>query len=217
MVVFSLGYVGNSIFTLIQFLQFLYISVNTFYNKNVMKLKCNLFNNKIITHGFYDKSEKCYMVIYDYDNIFTLLYLYFYKLLFNKSVSALPVFKDTPKDLASERFIFVGSFIKNNQQYYAIIDDISGKEYNIENVFKQTFIYCTVDDKYDLTHLFEQYKSSILINQTIICEDMLAILIMLSKRKDWINNAQLEELKLMMDDNFDELVFKAKDKLIINR
>ena len=217
MVVYSLKYVGNFVFYVIQFFQFVWFSMNSFYNKRLLELKYKLFNNKIITHGFYDKEEKCYMVIYDYDNLFTLLYLYFYKLLCKKTASALPVFNNTPRDLASDRFIFVGSFIKNNVQYFTIIDGDSGKLYNPNENFTQTFIYCIIDDKYDLTHLFEQYKNSIMINSTIICEDIIAILIMLSKRKKWIENTKLEELKMMMDDTFEELVFKAKDKLIINR
>jgi hypothetical protein len=106
---------------------------------------------------------------------------------------------------------------KNNIQYFAIIDEDSGKLYNPEEHFNQTFIYCIVDDKYDLTHLFDQYKNSIMINKSITCEDMIAIFIMLSKRKEWIENANCEEIKMMMDDKFEELVFKAKDKLIINR
>lgn len=217
MVSFALGYVGNFLFYVIQFFQLMWVSTNSFYNKRLLNLKCELFNNKIITHGFYDKEEKCYMVIYDYDNLMTLLYLYFYKLLFNRGVSALPVFGNTPRDLASDRFIFVGSFIKNNVQYNAIIDGESGKLYNPTEIYKKNFIYCIIDDKYDITHLCEHYRNSLMVNQSITSEDMMAILIMLSKRKDWIENAELTEFKLMMDDNFEELVFKAKDKLIINR
>ncbi len=216
MITFRLGYIGEYFLFLIQFFQMLWVRSSVFYDKRVMDMKCYLFNNKIITHGFYDKQEKCYMLIYDYDNVLTLFYLFLMKVILNRCEFVMPVFKNTPRDLASDRFIFVGSFLKNGKQYYAILDDMNGKLYEPDKVITKSFIYCIVDDKYDVTHLCEKYKTSILLNQTIICEDLLAILIMLSKKKEWIDNARLEEVKLMLDDKFEELVFKAKDNLIIN-
>lgn len=216
MATFALGYVSNSLVTLIQFFQMIWLLITTKYNKRLLDLKCYLFDNRIITHGFYDKEEKCYMLIYDYDNLYTLMYLFLCKYFLNRCEFTMPVFGNTPRDLASDRFIFVGSYLKNKKQYYAILDEDNGKMFDPTKEVNIGFVYCIVDEKYDLTHLFEKYKSSLILNQTILCEDILAILILLSKRKEWIENAQLDQLKIMMDDKFEELVFKAKDKLIIN-
>ena len=212
-------YAGYSILSVFQFFVCIWQYLQEKKDQTKTYLKGCVLDGMVVTYGFYDKEQKCYMLLYDYDRFWMLVWLYIKCIILKYRVMMVPVHVNSPKDLASERFIFVGFFMKERKQYHAILDADGASHYNCElDTTQKTkdFVYCIADDKYDLTHLFEKYKYSLSLNTTILCEDMILIMLSLSNKMILLRDDKLEELKLMYENDLIELVFKGTDRLIIN-
>jgi hypothetical protein len=111
------------------------------------------------------------------------------------------------------------SYVKNNKINRKIItEELRHKserecEYEIKPQDPK-FIYAIVDESLDMTQDFEDFKDFILLNKKLSVYDI--VFIMSSFNKIKFNKNKNFNLKIMLDNNYDELVFKAEDLLLIN-
>jgi hypothetical protein len=168
--------------------------------------KYNNFNNKILHYAIYNIKTHKYKDIYSYDNILYLLYLwitgYIFCLIDIQNLSFI-----------NNDELILCTFIKNNNIYKIITDKINYNvliQKNINNMPK--FIYCILDDNDDITHYFEDFKTSIFINKNIETQCYINAIFHFNKKNICMN--ENSQLKLMLDDDYAEKIFKAKDILI---
>lgn len=218
MVAVLIGYAGYTLLCVFQFFLNIWQYLQQKADDVRTNIKKSMFEDMVVSYGFYDKEHKCYMTLYDFDHLWTLVWLYIKYNVFKRRTLFVPIFDTTPKDLASERFVFVGSFVKEGNQYYTILDADSASRYDYhdDTPSNNRFVYCIADDKCDLTHMFEKYHYSLSLNKTILCEDIISIMLFLSNKSEWMRDAKLEQLKLMYENDLNEIVFKGEDRLDIN-
>jgi hypothetical protein len=181
------------------------------YNQFSLNFKLKYFNNKVLHFAIYNKYTEKYLDVYNYDNFFMLLYLYFLGLE-QKLINVNNLYF-----LNNE--IIIVTFIKDNLIYKLITDesahinkliDLNKKKISIN------FIYCNVyinNDIYDISHYFIDFRTSILINKKLETGCYVNALSHYYKKDIWMENNSI--LKLMMDNDYIEKVFKEKDKLTI--
>jgi len=172
------------------------------------------FNDKILHLALYYNHS--YITIYNYDSIYMLLYIWLFNL-YNK-YSMMYVLDTSYIDLGPDDLLLF-SYVKNNKINRKIItEELRHKserecEYEIKPQDPK-FIYAIVDESLDMTQDFEDFKDFILLNKKLSVYDI--VFIMSSFNKIKFNKNKNFNLKIMLDNNYDELVFKAEDLLLIN-
>ena len=165
------------------------------------------YNEKVLHLALYYKHS--YITIYNYDNIYILIYIWLFNLYKNYSMLCICNLDDIPLDIDD---ILMISYVKDNKINRKFINYELTQ--NLENHKSQPkFIYAIVDETIDMTQDFENFKELILINKKLSVYDI--IFMMSSFKNKFIKNNNLK-LKIMLDNNYDELVFKAEDLLLIN-
>jgi hypothetical protein len=181
-----------------------FLQLNEYINNQILKLKNYLGDKHYIQFAFYDIHQERMMWIYNYDNIFYLLMLWIDMYLSNIYKYLIPYGKIC---YLNKDQIVVGSYMNNGKQLYEF-----GNPVPKQNPAK--FIYCIVNNDYDVTKEFELFKTSIFANKTLSCKDVLIIIqLFFDRNYKVLDNI---ELKLVMDDTFSEITFKGKDLLILN-
>jgi len=177
------------------------------YQKNVTLFKCTHFDSKILHLAVYDTITKTYTECYNYDNVINLL--------FAKGIVDVSDL-DFPENLVLiYTFPFNGKIyrvISNKPVNTQILDET---EIDTEHI---NFIYCILsepdsEDK-DITHYFMDFKESIYINDSIQTCTYVNALSHYYKKDIWMNENCC--LKLIMDNDYNEKIFKEKDILNIN-
>ena len=176
--------------------------LNDYLNNQILLLKNSLIDGYFIQFAFYDKQIERMIWIYDYNNLFYLIILWMDIHLSNVYKYLIPYGK---MHLLSSNQVFVGSYMKDGKQQYEFGDFT-------ESQGSAKFLYCVLDNAYDVTREFELFKSSILSNKSLTCKDVLNLLNLFFHRKYNVNDNS--ELKIVMDNTFTELTFKSKDMLI---
>jgi len=194
----------------------LYINIynlfNNSYNNSLLYMKNKVFEEKIISYGFYDINKKKYKWIYDYDKVYLIIWLYT-KYLLNIKNHLLNL--DTSLDF-KENIIFITSHIYKNKQYYTIFNkEIYRDYYNYLGEYKINFIYSCLDDNYDLTQEFNKFKKSILLNKYLKNKDIILTISNFSYKKTKLNENSI--LKLMTDNDYIEKQYNNNDILIIKK
>jgi len=152
------------------------------------------------------------------------------------SINNAPIGKNDFNNLTDNYFI-ICSFIYNKKQYYNIIDINSNKKlidtinntdndihYNIDNNIDNKidnkydyninkFLYVVLNDKYDITSKFEKFQKYILYNKYLNTFDIINIIKNFFNIKFFISEKL--EIKLMIYESLDEIIFKEKELLII--
>lgn len=182
-----------------------YLQLNDYYNNQILKLKNYLGDKHYIQFAFYDKYQERMIWIYNYNNILYLLTLWIDIHLSNIYKYLMPY--GTTYFLNIDQIV-VGSYMSNGKQMYEFGEPI------IKNKKHMKFIYCVVNNDYDVTREFELFKTSILLNKTLTCKDVLIIINSFFGKGYKVSEDV--ELKLVMDDTFSEITFKGKDLLILN-
>jgi hypothetical protein len=116
---------------------------------------------------------------------------------------------------AIENTVMIYSFPRNGKIYRVISNtQVSTDELDkVESKYKKCqFIYCVVDD-IDITHYFMDFKESIYLNSSIETATYVNALSHYYKKDVWMKESS--QLKLMMDTDYNEKVFKEKDILSI--
>lgn len=162
------------------------------------------FNEKVLHIAIYYNHS--YITIYNYDSIYMLMYIWFFNLY--KAYTMLHISNLNEIPLAPDDILLI-SYVKDNKINRKIITEENKNE--IKAVEK--FIYAIVDDHIDMTQDFEDFKDFILLNKNLSVYD---IIFMMSSFKNKTNLNNNLKLKIMLDNNYDELVFKAEDLLLIN-
>lgn len=185
------------------------------YIINTMKHK--LFDGYLISYAIYNPTCKTFTWIYNYDKPIIIIWLYiqYYFNILNIKLIPLPLIFD---DLIDNKYI-IASYLLNKKQKYLMFDNsiaIPGVLYNkiqkINNKYK--YIYCILDETYDLTREFEKFKQYILLNKFLTCHDIIKIITLFSCNIVDITKDSI--LKIMMDDNFNEQLYKDNDILVIH-
>jgi hypothetical protein len=193
-----------SVFKIYNLIINFYFKINIVYYTYSYNLKCKYFNNKFINISLYDYHNKKYITLYNYDNPFKLLYA----IIFNHQL--IDIYYN---NIFTNDFIYVYTYIKNYKIYKVISKTFIKSEildkYN--DLSSNNFIYCILDDKYDVTHYFNDFKSSALLNNEILTEDFIYVL---SKYYNE-NKFKYSQLKIMMDYDYNEYIYKEKDILNI--
>lgn len=133
-----------------------------------------------------------YIWFFNLYNKYTMLYL--------ENIENIPLEKDD---------ILIISYVKDNKINRKIINEDLNQEIKAVG---QKFIYAIVDDHIDMTQDFEDFKDFILLNKKLSVYDIVFMISSFNKKN--VNNNF--NLKIMLDNNYDELVFKAEDLLLIN-
>jgi hypothetical protein len=103
--------------------------------------------------------------------------------------------------------IFLGSFIHGGKQFYEFG---TGPKKKMQN----TFVYCVLANVYDMTREFDKMKDSIATNKTMTARDIITMLSLFFQKQ--VVFAPNDKLKIMIDDSFNELSFKANDTLLLH-
>jgi hypothetical protein len=193
-----------SVFKIYNLIINFYFKINIIYYTYSYNLKCKYFNNKFINISLYDYHNKKYITLYNYDKPFKLLYA----IIFNHQLIDINY-----NNIFTNDFIYVYTYIKNYKIYKVLSKTFIKSEildkYNDLSI--NNFIYCILDDKYDVTHYFNDFKSSALLNNEILTEDFIYVL---SKYYNE-NKFKYSQLKIMMDYDYNEYIYKEKDILNI--
>jgi hypothetical protein len=112
-------------------------------------------------------------------------------------------------DLGPDDLLLI-SYVKDNKINRKIITEELRSESKRD--VNQKFIYAIVDESLDMTQEFEDFKDFILLNKKLSVYDIVFMISSFNKT----NLNKNFNLKIMLDNNYDELVFKAEDLLLIN-
>lgn len=151
-------------------MEFLYNISNTYQN-----VKSEMFNNYIITYGYYDKQTKKSIIFYNYDNIFYILYLFFLSLFYgnyleNKCIGINENYVNYLKDNKNKDIIPFGVYYKDSIKHGFINNiDISN------NDTKNKVLYAIVDDSHNFSYYFEMFFNSLKRNIYVTYEDAIII------------------------------------------
>lgn len=192
----------------------LYFTVG--FRNTLNSFKYSLFDGYLISYALFNTNEKKFLWIYNHDKPWTIIYFYIlYILGFNIHDNLISVHDDI-NNLIGDHYIIVGAYILNKEQKYIMADDfnIINPSSEGDDEIKQKFIYVTLDECCDLTHEFEKFKYFILFNKYLQCRDFVMIMQLFFNNDETITNDSV--LKLMMDDTYDEKIYKEKDLLLIN-
>lgn len=184
-----------------------YCNIYDIIEVNLKHFKCSYFNNKILHLATYSTITQRYTDCYNYDTFFKLLY----NIMISRNMMDVKNLCFTSDDI-----VMIYSFPRNNKIYKVI----SNKRISTDDMDRLAlahkkchFIYCVVDDK-DITHYLMDFKESIYLNDTMKTSTYVNALSHYYKNNIWMNENSY--LKLMMDTDYTEKVFKAKDILNIN-
>lgn len=178
----------------------------------IKHMKHSLFNEYFIKYAIYNRKSKDFTLVYDYDKFYIIIWLYIKKLLnirirFNKLISI-----NLQENKENSDYIIIGSYFLNKKQectmFYKNKNIISIKD---RNKNKNKFIYCVLDEKYNLTVEFEKFSDFILLNKDLTCYDIVKMIQLFYYNLCTINNSIL---KIMIDD-YIEKSYKEKDILLI--
>lgn len=188
------------IFILIEFFMNVYETSKHFAIHQQYKLKSYVFNGYFIRYDCYDKHKKEYYKFYNYDSFLGTLIYIFLKFILRRSIFILPI--ETYSN--SNSIIQIGTYYHENKKHYLLG--------NLCNKPKSNIIYCTLDNKYDLTHELNHLKNDIFLYE-LTAKDLLYILSYFFKKNYPISNDS--EIKMMFDDTFNELIYKGNQILFI--
>ena len=180
------------------------VKLDDYVQNQILRFKNLFFDGYYIKLGFYDKTTKRINWLYDYDNI---LYLLFESYVFKSVI--IPYGKES---ITSHDHVLIGSYMKNGKQLYEF-RELSSSDNELSDI-KVNFLYCVLANYYDVTREFEHLKISIMNNKSLTCEDILLMVNMCFHKKLQVNNNV--ELKIAMDDSFDEITFKSNETLILH-
>jgi hypothetical protein len=178
----------------------------SFVNQKVFNFKSNVFKGYYIKYGVFDKESKRFFWIYDYDSLLWTFLVWLENGLSEKH-SLIPI---SYAKITNDQYVCIGSYIEDDKQ----VCEFHDVEMQYQHKLETKFIYCVVDDSIDMTHEFQHFRESIVKNTTLSCKDIL-ILLCYFYSKNYTCKEDFN-LKLIMDDTFHELSFKANDKLIIH-
>jgi hypothetical protein len=181
-------------------------------------MKFSLFNGYLISYGEYSRTSKTFSNIYNYDNLWYIIYFYLLNIFgydIYKNYSIIPIhYFDT---LQSKNIIdiLICTLIYNEETHYIMFDAQIYRNLHLilENNSKNNFLYAVLDEEYDLTHEFKKVKNFIFTNKNLKTYEIVNIIQSFFKNKCTVTSEST--LKLMTDNSFNEKTYKGKDILII--
>lgn len=178
--------------------------------------KYQYFDNKILKLGYLNTATGRYYKVYDIDHP---IYIVFYRLMIYLG------WKDTLLDynyLNQYQYnvqdsILVARFIKDNTSH-SVITNKSIDGYFEKKIICDPFLYCTLDDTTDLTHVFSEFLHSIHYNSDgLKCKWYVnALCEFAGIKRGQVQNNDESVLKYMLDDdNYEEKIFKDNDIILL--
>lgn len=191
------------------YLNSLFINFCEYVNNQIHDFKCKHFENKVLHLAIYNKKYNRFVEIYNRDNIFILFFYW----IFGLSQHRLQDVRGL--DFSIDE-VMICSFVKEHQLFKIVTD--KSVDFKVMSNLKRKphdtkFIYCILDGTHDITHYFEDFIVSILMNKTLTCKCYVNALSHFYKKDIWMTPES--ELKLMLDNTYEEKVFKENDPLII--
>ena len=178
-------------------------NVIDYTNNQFFKWKCNACDNHYIRIALYDINHDRIIWIYDYDSIWGLVLFWF-----RTKPKLIPY--DQYSMINPGGFIVVGSYIKNGKQHYGFWPASQSSVL----ISSDKFIYCVLENAYDLTREFDMMKDCILNNKELLTKHIVNMVSLFFDKGFCMH--ENEQLKIVMDDTFEELTFKANDVLFIH-
>lgn len=190
-------------------MEFLYNMLNTYQN-----IKSEMFNNYVITYGYYDKKTRKSIIFYNYDNIFYILYLSFSSLFYgnyleNKCIGINENYVNYLKDNKNKDIVPFGVYYKDSVKHGFINNiDISN------NDTKNKVLYAIVDDLYNFSYYFEMFFNSLKRNIHITYEDAIIIFTSILDKQLFnigSSNNLFKKIVIFFIDKYEENVYNKDD------
>lgn len=180
--------------------------VKLFLQHRLLMIQQAFFEDYFMTFGVYDRINEQFVVLYKYDTPLRFLYIVL-KSLFVPKRDLLLSTRDVDAYVEeTEKYIKIGSYFDGDGLHYMLNQH---KRCNP----RSKFVYCILNDEIDLTHEFESFKEPLTLNTTLAVEDIVLLLLHYVGRSSLLDRTDVDNLKLMQDDSFQEKSFKGIDLL----
>jgi hypothetical protein len=170
-------------------------------------IKSELFNDYIVTYGYYDRKHQNTILLYNYDTLFAVLYLFILSL-FNFNCLNKRCIKSSEyiEDSKNSQIIPFGVYYNEGVKHGFIRSlDESNKPY------KNKVLYAIINDKHNLSYYFELFYHSLKKNVYYSYEEIISIFMCLLN----IEKEIYESIVIFFVDKYEEKSFKKEEKLII--
>ena len=178
-------------------------------HKYVLKLKTKMVGHNFLQYALYNKETKQFIWIYNYDSFLSLCFLLL-KYMCKVPVLLIPI---DSEPVTQHSYVIVTSYINNGVIQYQFTD-VSSQNMPINTDHTSKFVYCVIDDDYDVTHAFDLFHDSISKSSALTCQDIINIIFMFLYHKRYSITSH-SVVKVMLDDKFVELTFKGNERLIL--
>jgi hypothetical protein len=187
------------------------VNANNFVNKNL--------DGYVIYYALYSTEDKHCAVLYDYrgfwQRVYLILYMFKLRVLCNlELVYTGRIFKyeNVIENVDNLSSFFVDCAIVSYVQNQSIHNELLTSENLSLTSDTPKFVFAVVNDgfeDYDFTEIFNQYRKCILTCTKMTCLDIIIVLCKVCQN-DRIDLSNFT-LKCMLDNTFDEIVFKDND------
>jgi hypothetical protein len=170
-------------------------------------IKGELFNDYIVTYGYHDREHNRSIMLYNYDNIFTIFYLFILSL-FNITVLNKKCLRTSEyiEDAKNSDIIPFGIYYDNGIKH-GFIRSIDGSN----KPYKNKVLYAIINGKHNLSSYFELFYHSLKKNINYTYAEIISIFMRLLS----IESEIYENIVIFFIDKYEENTFKKEDKLII--
>jgi hypothetical protein len=172
----------------------------------------------VLYYSLYSPCDQYNGLLYDYTALYKKVYLAVKFSFPDRYVSKNDVFTyEQVKERLNDLHVFdIGgimiSHVKNSQMQNELIQCIESTD---EIPAEPRFVYAIMHDEsenpFDLTTEFNEYRNGILRADKLQCCDIVAMVAYIKGLAGQKINYDKTVVKVMLDNNFDELVFNAKD------
>lgn len=209
----SCSYIGV-ILWIINFFDWAYTSliahVETFANGQL--------EGYVLYYSLYSPSDQYNGLLYDYTPLYKKLYLAAKFALPDRYMSKHEVFTyDQVKERVNDLHVFdiggiVISYVKNCQMKNELIQCIqSSEDIPCDTKFVYAIMHDVSNNPFDLTTEFNEFRDGILRADKLQCCDIVSMVAYIKGLADLGIDYDKVVVKVMLDNNFNELVFNAKD------
>lgn len=184
--------------------------VETFVNRQL--------EGYVLYYSLYSPSDQYNGLLYDYTSLYKKLYLAVKFALPDRYVSKNDVFTyDQVIERVNDLHMFdiggiVISYVKNYQMKNELIQCLQlSEDIPNETKFVYAILHDAFDNPYDITSEFNEFRDGILRADKLKCCDIVSMVSYIKGLADQQIDYDKVVVKVMLDNNFDELVFNAKD------
>lgn len=166
-------------------------------------IKNDFFDGYIITYGIYNKNNCKTIILYDYDSLFWLLYIFFCSLFQYNFLENRCIKKIDYKENKIEELLHFGVYYTSNNKY-GFINKITENEW----VYKNKILFIVINNAINMIKYFHLFHRSIKDNIVYTYEELINIFSALFN----INiNDTIENITVFFMDKCEENTFKKED------